>query len=111
MKCLLKINYSPCTLAHWQSLPIGWVKANTNAAIGTNGIIGVRLVLGDEGSYIAVVMIANLLGITTTFYGVVRAINKCLQLIRSSGYTKVIIETDSREVITSILSLCTGEFF
>lgn len=55
-----------------------------------NGTIGVGAVLRDEGGCIVGAMMTNLLGISTAFYGEVRAINKCLQLIRSSGFTKVI---------------------
>lgn len=79
MRCLPKLNYFSRDLAKWQPPPVGWVKANIDAAIGDDGWIGVRVVLRDHGGCVVAVMVASYQRIPNAFYGEVLAIKGCMQ--------------------------------
>lgn len=109
LSCLPQLGNSLRSLARWHALKPGWIKANINATIGPNGVIGVKAVLWDDGENIVAVLMANFQELSNAFYDEVKVISKCLELIRTMKLFSIIFETDSSEAIKTILALCTSE--
>lgn len=92
MRCLSKMNYFSRDIAKWQPPPVDWIKANTDAAIGTNDWIGIGVVLRDDRGRVVAVLMARYQGLSNAFYGEVLAIKECMRLIQKCNPMKVIIE-------------------
>lgn len=85
------------------------MKANTDAAMGPDGMIGIGAVVRDEGGHIVAILMANFQEISNAFYGEVKAINECLVLIRTIELSNIILEMDLSEAVKKILARPTGE--
>lgn len=109
MRCLSEVNYFLRDLVKWHTPPIGWVKANTDAAIGDDGQISVGVVMRDDKGFVVAALMAHFLGLPNAFYGEVLAIKECMLLIHKCSQMKIMIETDAHEVVQAITQPVLGE--